>query len=168
MQSAFQYPIGFKPKLSRNVQALSHYAYFQDLDVKSLHGISMLPMMKGEKERIHDMVTSSFPLTHGTPRLDKGVITTEEWSLHVTSKAQDPNAEEAPPSNLSYGERREDYRPGEKKAALFNISSDPGQKNDVISENLDVAKELHKEYIRHLKEWGLSEERLNLNKDLIL
>jgi arylsulfatase A-like enzyme len=138
------------------------------LDVKKLHGVSMLPLMNGERERIHDMVTSSFPLTHGTPRLDKGVITTEEWSLHVTSKAQDPKREEAPPNNLPYGERREDYRPGERNASLYHIPSDQGQRNDVISENLDVAKELHREYVRHLKEWGLSEERLNLNKDLIL
>ncbi len=92
----------------------------------------------------------------------------EEWSLHVTSNDQDPNAVESPPNNLSYGQRMEDYKPGEKRAALFNISSDPGQKNDVISENLDVAKTLHREYVRHLKEWGLSEERLHLNKDLIL
>jgi arylsulfatase A-like enzyme len=138
------------------------------VEIEKLHGISFLTMMDGKKEKIHDMIISSFPLTHGTPRLDKSVITTEEWSLHVSGIPRNPGKELAPPKSLPYSTKPEDYKPGETRAALFHLPSDPHQKRDVIKENRMVAEELHRRYIHMLEEWGLSKDRLALNQKLIL
>lgn len=138
------------------------------LDLSSLHGESILPLMKGEKKSIHDFLVCSFPLIHGTPRIDKSVITTEEWSLHVLSAVRDSDQEMSPPKDLPYRNNRGDYKPGEKKAALFHSASDPKQEKDVLLDHTDVAEELHARYVESLKEWGLSNDRFELNKRLIM
>jgi len=138
------------------------------VEIDRLHGKSLIPLMNGKKEMIHDMIVSSFPLTHGTPSLDKSTITTEEWSLHVCGLSQDPGAERLPPTDLPYGKEPSHYRPGEKKAALFHLPSDPAQKHDVISDKAVVAKELHTQYVSSLEAWGLSEDRLKLNRTLTI
>jgi arylsulfatase A-like enzyme len=138
------------------------------IDAEKLHGISFLSMMNGKKNHIHDVIVSSFPLTHGTPRLDKSVITTEEWSLHVSGISSDPQNELTPPKDLPYSSDPADYHPGETHAALFHLPSDTGQIKNVIRENPGIAEELHSQYVRKLQEWGLSKDRLALNKTLIL
>jgi hypothetical protein len=113
-------------------------------------------------------VISSFPLMHGTPRIDKSVITTEEWSLHVAGKAADPESELPPPPGLTYRNNPGDYQPGTTKAALFHTPEDPGQTCDVISDNLSLARDLHGEYVKSLEAWDLDKKRLDLNKKLNL
>jgi arylsulfatase A-like enzyme len=138
------------------------------VEIDRLHGKSLIPLMNGKKERIHDMIVSAFPLTHGTPSLDKSTITTEEWSLHVCGIPKDPGVEKVPPADLPYGNKPSDYQPGEKNAALFHLPTDPTQQHDVISDQTAVAKELHARYVSSLEAWGLSEERLKLNRKLTL
>jgi hypothetical protein len=138
------------------------------IDTEKLHGISFLSMMNGKKNKIHDFIVSSFPLTHGTPRLDKSVITTEEWSLHVSGVSSDPQNELSPPKDLPYSSDPAAYHPGETRAALFHLPSDTSQRKNVIKQNPVAAKELHSQYVHKLEEWGLSKDRLALNKKLIL
>jgi len=138
------------------------------LDIHSLHGKSFLGMIEGKEEKIHDLVVSSFPLLHGTPRLDKSTITTGEWSLHVCSLPRESSNEQKPPGDLPYSTRPGDYQPGETSAAMFHLASDPHQKKNVILDNLEIASELHEKYVQSLKQWGLAEENLQLNKKLIV
>ncbi|KPJ84727.1 MAG: hypothetical protein AMS17_15740 [Spirochaetes bacterium DG_61] len=138
------------------------------LDVGSLHGKSFCSLLNGKEKKIHEYVISSFPLMHGTPRIDKSVITTEEWSLHVAGKAADPESELLPPPGLTYRNNPGDYQPGTTKAALFHTPEDPGQTCDVISDNLSLARDLHGEYVKSLEAWDLDKKRLDLNKKLNL
>ena len=134
------------------------------LDIESLHGKSFIPLIRGTADTVHDMVVSSFPLTHGTPRIDKSVITTDKWSFHVCGKTADQNAEPELPPDLPYSDDPGDYHPGERKAALFDLESDPSQNDDVLADNRKTADELHEAYVLSLEKWGLSDERLELNK----
>ena len=138
------------------------------VDINALHGISFVPLLNKKKDKIHDMMVSSFPLTHGTPRLDKGTITTEEWSLHVVGIPKNPAREQSPPGDLTYRKNPGDYQPGETKAALFHLPSDPNQKNNVVLDNQSLIKTLHAQYIESLVKWGLAKDRLDLNKSLNL
>jgi arylsulfatase A-like enzyme len=138
------------------------------VDIEKLHGVSFLPLLNGKKEKIHEMIISSFPLTHGTPRLDKGVITTEEWSLHVSSLPREPEKEVSPPDGLPYSKKPGDYHPGETKALLFHRPTDPLQMRNVIQENTKIAEELHGQYVRILQQWGLAEERVALNRKMVV
>jgi len=51
-------------------------------------------------------------------------------------------------------------------AELYNLRNDPKQKHNALSENLAVAKRLHRKFYNFLRNIGASEEILKLRREL--
>jgi arylsulfatase A-like enzyme len=85
---------------------------------EGLSGVSLRPALEGKP-----METRPFIFTRGNGGL---LITSDEWSLvyPVTS-----------------GDKRKEARP-----SLFHLPTDPCQTNDVLDENLEVAREMYDAY----------------------
>ena len=114
----------------------------------------MLPMIKDPTLPGHDHVISALPFINaGDTDLSvdhirrrglttsMSTITTDEWSL------------------------LHDVEPGGSE--LYNMSSDPGQENNVISQHPDVARELHGLFVKFMHDTNVSarlvEPRLELH-----
>jgi hypothetical protein len=59
-----------------------------------------------------------------------------------------------------------DIEPGGSE--LYNIKSDPGQKKNLINKHPDVARELHKLYVRHMQERKVPKSKLEPRLELRL
>ncbi len=136
------------------------------LDPKTLHGRSLMPLMRGEEDAAADMAITSFSLIHHTPRLAKSTITAGEWSLIYCGKSPDPSAEQRPPETLKSGTNPGDYQVGDSSPKLFHLPSDPEQKQNVIEDNKDIARELHARYVDYLRRCNTPEEHLALRLEL--
>ena len=44
---------------------------------------------------------------------------------------------------------------------LFNLASDPGQRNNLISQNPEMAREVHQFLVKFMKETNVGEHLLN-------
>jgi arylsulfatase A-like enzyme len=117
------------------------------LDVKSpgwVEGSSLLPMIKDRNTKGKDFVISGHPFTvapdkngiikgrppYRSPGWDT-TITTEEWALLYSLK--DP-------------------------CELYHLPSDPGEERNVIKEHPEIAKRLHADFVKFLKEKKVSQE----------
>ena len=83
-------------------------------------------------------------------------------------KVVDPSREMSPPAELKSGTNPGDYQLGNHTAMLFNVKDDPKQMNNVIEDNLDVAKELHAKYVELLKEKGTPAELMKIHEEFTL
>lgn len=125
---------------------------------ETLHGKSLMPVIRGETEKVRDIAVCSNTLLHHTPILAKSAIVSEDgWVLHYcgeydkmdrqgamyTNKLIDPELARIP-----------------TEAALYNLESDPKEERNVIDDNKAVAKGIHERYVRFLEECGTSEEHL--------
>jgi hypothetical protein len=125
---------------------------------ETLHGRSLMPLIRGETERLRDIAVSSNTLIHHTPILAKGSIVTEDgWCLHYAgnyddldrdasmwiSKLIDPKGARIP-----------------TEPALFYLPDDPRELNDVLDQNEGLAKEIHRRYVSWLEEIGTPQEHL--------
>jgi arylsulfatase A-like enzyme len=121
----------------------------------NVEGRSLLPMMKDSSIHGYDHVfcSSSYVNVGDTDNSVDGVtrlaekasmatVTTEEWTLLY------------------------DIESGGSE--LYNIKSDPGQKKNVINKHADVARELHKLYVRHMRETNVPKVKLEPRLELKL
>jgi hypothetical protein len=112
-----------------------------------VQGSSLVPLLRGDRKRIHDFVVTSWPLYNPgqtirvVDDLERGVveplpsaITDGEWTLHYA-------IEGAP-------------------VELHHTASDPGQEENVFEENESIASELHTRFVAFLKELGTEDWRL--------
>ena len=124
----------------------------------SLHGRSLVPLMRGEGVRLRDIVVCSNTLIHHTPILAKCAIVTEDgWCLHyagtygeeghdaamLTSRFTDPGLVRAPTG-----------------PALFYLPGDPGESTDVADSREGLVREIHERYVHWLEEVGTPPEHL--------
>jgi arylsulfatase A-like enzyme len=120
-----------------------------------VEGRSLLPMMKDSSIHGYDHVFCSSSYVNvgdsdnsvdGVTRLAEkasmATVTTEEWTLLY------------------------DIESGGSE--LYNIKSDPGQKKNVINKHADVARELHKLYVRHMRETNVPKVKLEPRLELKL
>lgn len=149
------------------VQCGFHQVEEWKIDFSKLHGHSLMPMMNGESDSVRDLAVSAFPLSYNTPRNCKATIRDKDWVLLYCGKVVDPKKELEPPE-VESGSAPGDYQIGDHSAMLFNVKDDPKQINNVIEENLDVAKDLHRRYIEYMKARGTSDELLEIHKDFVL
>lgn len=112
-----------------------------------VQGSSLVPLLRGERKRIHDFVVTSWPLYNPgqtirvVDDLERGVveplpsaITDGEWTLHYA-------VEGAP-------------------VELYHTASDPGQQENVLDQNESIASELHARFVAFLKELGTEDWRV--------
>jgi arylsulfatase A-like enzyme len=102
-------------------------------------GYSLLPVINKKKERIRDLVVTSHTYTTDKECRCPSSIRTDEW-LYI-------------------------YGGDEWKYELYDLRKDPMQKNNVLDEKREVAKNLHQEYINWLKEVECPEVSISLRSN---
>lgn len=125
---------------------------------EEIHGKSLMPLLRGETDRLRDIVVSSNTLIQHTPILAKCSIVTEDgWCLHYAGKYDDTDGSAA--MYISKLIDKDNSRvPTEP--ALFYLPDDPDEQYDVIADNEALAKEIHARYVSWLEEHGTPEEHL--------
>jgi arylsulfatase A-like enzyme len=127
-------------------------------DPATIHGRSLMPLLRGETDRLRDMIVCSNTLIHHSPVLAKCAIVTQDgWCLHYAGKYDEIAKEGKMYTNILVDpqDARVPTRP-----ALFYLPDDPDELNDVIGENESLAEELHTRYVKWLEEAGTPEEHL--------
>lgn len=124
----------------------------------ALHGTSLLPLVRGETDKIRDVVACSHTLIHHTPVLAKSVVVTEDgWCLYYSGVYDDAYAggELDGMGLIDPGRVRNDPRPG-----LFHLPSDPGEEHDCIASNEPLARDIHARYVAFLEQIGTPPQHL--------
>ncbi|MBM3457447.1 MAG: sulfatase [Armatimonadetes bacterium] len=93
----------------------------------SMHAASLAPLLRGERERVRDLAVSSWSL-RGFSAHRPSVARTDEWALVFWRSGLPPE--------------------------LYHLPSDPGETRDVFRQNRSAARELHRSYVRFLRENG--------------
>jgi hypothetical protein len=143
------------------VQALQCGVFYTEewqLQPDTLHGRSLMPLMRGETNRHRDIAVCSNTLVHHSPLMAKcAIVTTDGWCLHYAGayekleaigglyKMKLINPEGARISN---------------EPELYYLPDDPDELNNVIDRNEGLAKEIHQQYVHWLEQAGTPEEHL--------
>ena len=128
------------------------------LQPETLHGKSLMPLMRGETDRLRDLAVCSNTLIHHTPILAKSAIVTEDgWCLHYAG-TYDRIAQGA----KMYTNKLLDVEQARIPTgpALYHLTDDPHESEDVISRNRGLAREIHHRYVGWLEEVGTPPEHL--------
>jgi hypothetical protein len=142
-------------------QALQCGMFFTEewsLRPETLHGRSLMPLMRGETERVRDLAVCSNTLIHHTPILAKSAIVTEDgWCLHYAGHYQEVEQGGAMYTNklIDLEKARISTAP-----ALYRLTDDPKESRDLIEENEGLAREIHDRYVAWLAEVGTPPEHL--------
>jgi arylsulfatase A-like enzyme len=132
-----------------------------------VHGHSLLPLIRGKQEKIRDLMVSVYPLKAQTPRMSKASIRFKEWNLFYCGKITDKKNEMSVP-DAKCGNKPGDYHIGDNVAMLFDLNNDPGQINNVIADNLDIAKDIHARYVDFLIEKNTPDDLLHGHREFTL
>jgi len=128
------------------------------LDPDSMHGVSLLPLMRGEVGRVRDIAVSSHTLIHSTPAVAKTSIVTEDgWCLHYAGQYVDSyqglssvGRPFAPVTELTFPIWPQ----------LYYLPDDPGEAENCLAANLGLAREIHEAYVAFLESVATPEEHL--------
>jgi len=107
---------------------------------EGLHGRSLLPVLRGETDKVRDLAVSSPTLPTDPEYLVYSTITDGEWAL------------------IHGGARG--------KSELYHLRRDPSQAYNVIAEYSEVAQRLSEGYLALLERIGTSDEKLRLRLHL--
>ncbi|MGI9860381.1 sulfatase-like hydrolase/transferase [Moorella naiadis] len=145
-----------------NIQALQCGVFYTkdwQFRPETLHGKSLMPLLRGEKKKLRDIVVSSNTLIHHTPILAKSVVVTEDgWCLHYAGNYPEEVCDAAVFLNklIEPGTNRVPNEP-----ALFYLPDDPEEERDLIHSNEKLAREIHERYVHWLEEMGTPEAHLS-------
>jgi hypothetical protein len=129
-----------------------------EFNPEEIHGQSLMPLLRGETDRLRNIAISSNTLIQHSPILAKCSIVTEEgWCLHYAGKYDDVNADAAMYISKLIDE---DNSRVSTKPALFYLPDDPDEQNDLFDDNRPLAEEIHQRYVGWLEEAGTPEEHL--------
>lgn len=155
-------PGGKAGRRSQFVQPCDHMPTILDLagieHPETIQGKSLVDIIKGSGKPVRDCIVTSWAVIHPplseTPfRLDESnwaqyarllrasTLITDEWSLMTSC--------------------------GDVYSELYNNASDPRQTKNVIAENKQAAKEMHKRYIRLLESLGTDEAFVARRRKLV-
>lgn len=143
------------------VQALQCGVFFTEewqFQPASLHGRSLMPLLRGETDRHRDIAVCSNTLVHHSPLMARCAVVTEDgWCLHY-SGSYDLSRSQGGLYKMKLINPEGARIPFEPE--LYYLPDDPQEKRNVISENKELAKEIHHRYVRWLEEMGTPEEHL--------
>ena len=144
-----------------NIQALQCGVFYtQDwrFSPESIHGKSMMPLLRGETNKLRDIAVSSNTLIHHTPIVAKTAVVTEDgWCLHYSGAYENEIKESIKVNNkmISLEPKYERVEP-----ALFFLPDDPKEEHDLIKDHEELARQIHQRYVKWLEEVGTPEEHL--------
>jgi len=134
-------------------------------DPGTMHGRSLLPLLRGEKQALREYAVSSWPIIHG-PGARRSTITTREWTLIYGGRWVD-SGETAETALVDSIRRRERLKGGsDVRPELYHLPSDPEQCENVFDKHREVAEQLHREYVQFLESIGTPEEHLQYRREL--
>lgn len=125
---------------------------------ETLHGKSLMPLIRGEASKTRDIVVCSNTLVHHTPILAKSAIVTDDgWCLHYAGEYAEIAKTGAMYTNklIDVDKARMPTRP-----ALYRLTDDPQEAHDIIDANPGVARDIHARYVKWLEDAGTPEEHL--------
>jgi hypothetical protein len=125
---------------------------------ESLHGRSLMPLMRGEMERLRDIAVCSNTLVHHSPLLAKCAIVTEDgWALHYAGCYQEQVRGAAMYTNklVDPSLARISLEP-----ALYHVREDPAESRNLIEQHPTLAGDIHQRYVAWLEEVGTPAEHL--------
>ena len=105
---------------------------------EGIHGRSLLPLLRGEVDKVRDLAVCSPRLPTDPETLVWSAVTDGEWSLMDGGALGKPE--------------------------LYHLPTDPKQQRDLFNEYRDIALRLHEEYLRFLSGIGTPEERIALRR----
>jgi arylsulfatase A-like enzyme len=133
---------------------------------ETMHGRSLMPAIYGHPDAsTRDMVVSSYsivPPIAGRP----STIMTDRWAL-VYGVPEGSDAIGRLGDNRS-PQRLEVPLPLATRPALYDRRADPGHSHSVISEQADVAKELHRRYLDFLESVGTPRPHIERRRELVV
>lgn len=143
-----------------NIQALQCGAFYTKdwrFNPETIHGKSLVPLMRGEKTRLRDIAVSSNTIIHHTPLVAKCAIVTEDgWCLHYAGEYEESKERIFVNRNfIGTKPEKEKIEP-----ALYYLPDDPKEEHDVIRDNEQIAREIHQRYVQWLEEAGTPEEHI--------
>jgi arylsulfatase A-like enzyme len=121
---------------------------------ESVQSASLVPLLGGEKAGLHELVVTSWPL----------------YNLGETTRVVDDLARgvvEPLPSTITDGEWSLIYAIEGAPVELYHTAVDPGQTENVFSENKSIASDLHAGFVGFLEELGTDESRLAPRRHLV-
>ncbi len=125
---------------------------------ESVHGQSLMPLMRGETTRHRDITVSSSTLIHHTPIVAKCAVVTEDgWCLHYAG-AYDQIASGGKLWLLKLLDAEHARMPIEP--ALYYLPDDPGETNNLIHQNEALARNIHERYVKWLEALGTPAEHI--------
>jgi len=117
---------------------------------ETIHGKSLLPLLRGETTSHRDIAVCSNTIIQHTPVLAKSAIITDDgWCLHYAGKYDDVRSD-AKMFISKLIDPRLSLIPTEP--ALYHLPSDPDEAHDVIADNPALAAEIHRRYVAWLEE----------------
>ena len=125
---------------------------------ENVHGKSLMPLLRGETDRLRDIAVSSNTLIHHTPILAKSAIVTEDgWCLHYAGQYDKVSTD----GKMFVGKLID---PGgarfSSEPELYYLPDDPQEQHNVIDGNEGLAREIHERHVSWLEELGMPEEHL--------
>ncbi len=152
-----------------NIQALQCGIFYTEkwkFDPESIHGKSLMPVLRGETDRLRDIAVCSNTLIHHTPIVAKCAVVTEDgWCLHYAGEYGAKMQED-----VFVNRNFVSAKPQKEKieAALYYLPDDPQEEHDVIGENEQRAREIHRRYVEWLEEAGTPEEHLEGRRQIVV
>jgi arylsulfatase A-like enzyme len=108
---------------------------------------SLMPLIREEKDSIHDCVITSWPLYNP----GQTIRVVDDWTRRVV---------EPLPSSITDGEWCLLYAMEGEPIELYNRLSDRKQEKNIYQHNVDIAKKLHHSFVEFLKKHGTDEALL--------
>lgn len=119
-----------------------------------VQGSSLVPLLRGDEERIHDFVVTSWPLYNPGQKIR--VVD----DLH--RRVMEPL-----PSTITDGEWTLLYAVEGEPVELYHTASDPRQQEDVFGQNEPIARDLHGKFVKFLEEMGTEEGHITPRRRLL-
>ena len=125
---------------------------------ETIHGKSLLPVMRGQTTRHRDLAVCSNTIIQHTPILAKSAIVTEDgWCLHYAGKYDDVRSD----AKMFISKLIDPTLARVPTApALFHLPSDPDEEHDLIADNAELAADIHQRYVAWLEAAGTPEAHL--------
>lgn len=157
--------------LAQSVDMMPTILDFMGVDIPAtVQGLSLMPIMRGEKETLREIAISSPTLSAPNIQVpqptNRSSITDKEWMLIYGSqvdKVDEPEITEMVDS------MKRQMRILEKLPILpelYHLTSDPNCAKNVINENFDEAKRLHKSFVEFLVSTGMPEKHLRFFREI--
>ena len=121
----------------------------------NVHGASLLPRMRNSSAAGREFTVSTIPFAN--PGDEVRSVDSIRRNL-VNSQV----------TTITAGDWSLLYSTDEGMSELYNLSNDPAQENNIISGNLEVAKEVHQYLLKFMRETGVSDHLLKPRQEFRL